>query len=165
MKPLRCLVPVALSLCLVPIILPSASSGSPTGLELLATYHVDGAGKALAWSPDGARLGVASGTGVLVISAADGTVIFNLSAPDEPGPATAVQWTPDGSKIFTSNGRGAVGAGDNGSVRAWNATTGLVMEELGTASGDCLAISPDGKWRASSGSGTGYLLELYSLVD
>ena len=159
-KPSRMLIGPILALCLLPFLAPAfAETGE---MRLLATFNVDAAGGDIAWSPDGTRLAAASGNGALVLSASDGSVLFNLTVDSIRDSVSAVRWAPDGSRIFTSYGFDA--GGYNG-VACWNASTGLVEEFWNFTGGDCLDISPDGKWMAGSGHHPGQSLLVTRISD
>jgi WD40 repeat protein/predicted transcriptional regulator len=160
MKASKHLLIAALALCL--LAMPPAASAGADDMRLLATYHVDGGGKALAWSPDGTRLAAASGNGALVLSASDGSVVFNLTVDGIRDSVSAVRWEPDGSRIFTSY---SFDAGGYGGVACWNASTGAVEEFWNHTGGDCLDISPDGKWIAASGHHPGQSLTVRRISD
>ena len=145
MKASRHLLFVLLALCLLTRMPPAA--GEPPSMQLLASYHVDGPLEDIAWSPDGARLGVATFKGVAVLNSSDGKPLFSLPPPDANATVTGVRWTPNGTIIFTSYGEWTDGAN---SVLAWNASTGARLLGPALSGGDTLDISPDGRYRAGS---------------
>jgi WD40 repeat protein len=97
----------------------------------------------LSWSPDGARLAVASIEGPLAIfSAADGALLHHL--PGHAGGTLALAWSPAGRPLAS--------AGQNGQVRLWDPETGAELAALagGAPWVEHLAWSKDGSLLASA---------------
>ena len=104
----------------------------------------------IAFSPDGGRF-VSSGQGALTIVNVDRTwaaIIWNIETVSQTAILSGHQglirdmvWSPDGTRIIT--------AGDDGTVRVWDATTGasLSVVEIGTPV-TALAISTNGQFIA-----------------
>ena len=94
------------------------------------------------WLPDGRRVVVGAGYGIYIY---DGQSLQNLMFIDTGSYITAVVYSPDGSIIFSGGPE----------IQLWDSQSG---QELGSFTGSAgtatyLALSPDGKTMASSGSG------------
>jgi hypothetical protein len=71
--------------------------------------------RAVAWSPDGTRLLTGGDGGARVWDAATAEPLHQLSGHTDW--VRAVAWSPDGTRLLTG--------GDDGTVRVWDATSGL----------------------------------------
>ena len=110
---------------------------------------------AVAWHPDGQRIATAGSAGrqntVMVWDASDGRVHFNLliERDSSAGPYQAVAFSPDGLNLVTGQ--------LEGTVRVWDARSGMGGRILGTHAREIRGIifSRDGRRLASaSGDGT-----------
>jgi WD40 repeat protein/serine/threonine protein kinase len=110
---------------------------------------------AVAWHPDGRRIATAGSAGrqntVMVWDASDGRVDFKLSIEQDSsaGPYQAVAFSPDGLNLVTGQ--------LEGTVRVWDARTGMGGGVLGTHDREIrgMVFSRDGRRLASaSGDGT-----------
>ncbi len=98
--------------------LPGGGRSTASGVSPLCplTGHT-GAVWAVAWSPDGTRLLTGSDSGAWVWDAATAEPLHQLTA--HTGGVWAVAWSPDGTRLLTG--------GDGGTVRVWDATSGLAV--------------------------------------
>ena len=99
-----------------------------------------------AFAPDGRSLAVGDGEGGLhVVDLADPSA--RRSGTGHEGAVWDLAWTRDGSTVYTT--------GDDGQVLAWDTATMTVAETFGQhqAGGQALALSPDGRYLASSDLG------------
>lgn len=88
-------------------------------LQLLIRLET-GAGRAIAWSPDGKRLATASASGTLQIwSSANGALLHSRRLQTT---ISSVHWSPDGDTI--------VAGGINGMAARWDARTGTMMAKM-----------------------------------
>jgi WD40 repeat protein len=101
-----------------------------------------GAGRCLAWSPDGRRLATGDAAAVLVHDVVHG-LTRRLDGHD--GPVSAAAWSPDGRWLAT--------ASHDGTVRTWDVATDAVPAVLRAGPGRAYAVawSPDGERIASGG--------------
>jgi WD40 repeat protein len=119
-----------------------ARSGRPLG----AALRIPVALSQLAWSPDGRRLAVAGGVGLVIWDLPSGRSMHRLTT----GSLWSLAWSPDGGQLATG--------GADGTVRRWDGSTGEPVgrplpERPGTAeSMTHVAWSPDGSWLAAAGS-------------
>ena len=97
----------------------------------------------ISYSPDGARLAVASSIGIWIYDAYTGAEISLFTGHTRP--VNSVAFSPDGGTI-------ASGSSDN-TIRLWNAVTGAQVHTLKghTTEVDSVAFSPDGGTIASDG--------------
>jgi WD40 repeat protein len=78
------------------------------------TGHIGGV-RAVAWSPDGTRLLTGGYGGARVWDAVTAEPLHQLTGHTDW--VQAVAWSPDGTRLLTG--------GDDGTVRVWDATSGL----------------------------------------
>ena len=99
-----------------------------------------GSDRAVAFSPDGKRLAVATGVGIWIY---DGQTYHELALlTGHTGVVRTVAFSPDG-KILASGE-------EDGTIKLWNLETGNVTTLAGNLFHvDCVAFSPDGKMLAS----------------
>ena len=111
--------------------------------------HVAGA-TAVAFSPDAAKLASGSLDGSIRLwDALAGTCLASISAHE--GPVNCLEFTPDSAHVLSG--------GEDASVRLWSATDGALVQTFGGQGFIATAaISPDGRWCASAGSGPGISL-------
>jgi WD40 repeat protein len=107
---------------------------------------------ALAYSPDGRMLAIASSQGLVLWDAATGARVRALAGPE---PSNGFTWV-SGTVAFAPDGR-VVAAGDRtGRIRLWNVADGTLAGEL-SPRGDLrelssLVYAPDGRTLAFAGS-------------
>jgi WD40 repeat protein len=106
--------------------------------------------KAVAISPDAARIASGYADGNIQIWNVNGEVLGHINAHD--GAVTALAYLPGGGKLIS--------AGADGAVYIWNAATGQRLASLTGHPGAifALAVSHDGKWLAAGGSGATVLI-------
>jgi len=113
---------------------------NPTDPEPVEMGHLDTRGwvEAVAWSPDGSQLAVASGRQVLV---ADPAAALTHCFDDHSSTVTDLAWSPDGSRI---------GASCYGGVRWWTIDQPDEGPRIMAWKGALLSleVSPDGRWVA-----------------
>ena len=99
-----------------------------------------GSDRAVAFSPDGKRLAVATGAGIWIY---DGQTYHELTLlTGHTSIARAVAFSPDGKTLASSE--------EDGAVKLWNLETGDVTTLVGHMYvADSVAFSPDGKMLAS----------------
>lgn len=121
-------------------------------------FVLDAKGDALAFSPDGKRLAVGSGSHIELWDPKTGDRV--LSCKGETLNARKMAFSPDGRNLAVG---GFFSETKNGGVDIFDASTG---ERVGGASGQprvrALAYRPDGKAIASAGAGT---LKIWSVSD
>ncbi len=117
------------------VVLPEAQSAlhrALAGLRIERTLPLTGAGKAVAYRPDGRRLAGAAGDGtVKVWDLATGQVVLTLAADAES--ADGVAFSPDGTRLAT--------AGQDGTAKVWDAATGQLRLTLAGHSGAVLGVA------------------------
>ena len=104
----------------------------------LGKGHISYGDRAVAFSPDGQRLAVASGIGVWIYDVATSRELALLSHTDQ---VTSIAFSRDGTML-------ASGAGDD-TVKLWNVDTGQNIATFYTGPVTSVAFSPDGKTLAS----------------
>ena len=99
-----------------------------------------GSDRAVAFSPDGKRLAVATGVGIWIY---DGQTYRELSLiTGHTGAVRTVAFSPDGKTLASGE--------EDGTIKLWNLETGDVTTLVGNLFHvDCVAFSPDGKMLAS----------------
>jgi WD40 repeat protein/class 3 adenylate cyclase len=103
----------------------------------------------LAFSPDGRRIAAPSRKGATVWDVRSGAELLSVNAHE--GLVTAVIYSRDGTRLAT--------AGDDGTVRIWNAASGdsistiRVLPRGGAAAVTALAFSADGEWLVAGAAG------------
>jgi WD40 repeat protein len=110
----------------------------PTFVERPTVNNID-------WSPDGARLAVATTRGVEIRDAATDTVLVDMPVSADDG-VIYVEWSPDGSRV--------AGAEWNmRNIRVWDADSGELLGSMETSIEDAFLIewSPDGERLISVG--------------
>jgi WD40 repeat protein/tRNA A-37 threonylcarbamoyl transferase component Bud32 len=114
--------------------------------------------KAIAFSPDGHLLAVATGAIITLREARTGKVLLAIDGySHEPD---SLAFSPEGRRLASAGGEGELGRG--GGIKLWDTATGLEVLSLGGPSEPvvCLAFSPDGGRLATSamdGSGVLFL--------
>lgn len=118
------------------------STESPVRLEAFWRAEIGDYANALAWSPDGKHVAVASVGGPVTIFEGGSGAGRQLSGHDFG--ATALSWSPDGSLAT---------AGQDGKVRLWDVRKGAERLALdgGAAWVEHVAYAPDGRYLASAG--------------
>ena len=139
------------------------------------------------FSPDGTRLAVASsiGTWIYNVRTAEDVHLFIGNTDDVHSPSfipdfspltsvKSVIFSPDGCTLAAIGGHrnGKTHLGDNGKIRLWNATTGMLRHTLTAEYGVSFVVfSPNGRILASSGfpysdeTGDGYsIIRLWDVV-
>ena len=118
------------------------------------TSWPDVAGRAF-YSPDGHQMVVEPGFGrpPEVRATTSGDLLFGLEGHDAP--TTDIAYSPDGSQIATGS--------EDGTVRLWDATTGITLLRLPEVAGGVsqVAFSPNGR-RLAAGTFTG-LVRVWAL--
>ena len=147
---------------LAAVLLAPATSraAGPDEIRLLAVYDLAGAGSDIEWSPDGTRLSATSGANITVLDASSGAAVLELATDDVLGALKAVRWTPNGSMILAAHG---FGVGGFNALYCWNSSTGSLLWRANYSGGDCLDISPDGRWRAGSQGDFGKVLGVWGM--
>jgi WD40 repeat protein/3',5'-cyclic AMP phosphodiesterase CpdA len=114
------------------------------GVELRSTFGGLGSVAAVCFSPDGTLLARAAGRVVDVRDVLTGAQAVTLVG--HRGRIRDIAFSPDGKLLAT--------AGEDGTVRVWNAHSGVELHVLSGHSGWArgVAFSPDGKLLASGGS-------------
>ena len=106
-----------------------------------------GSDRAIAFSPDGIHLAVASGIGIWIYGVETGGEVALLNG-GRPALIRSVAYSPDGTII-------AAGTGDYGQVQLWEVKSGRLFNSLVRpgpgilGNVDALAFSPDGRTLAS----------------
>jgi len=119
------------------------NTGSPVRLETSWRAQIEDYANALAWSPDGEHVAVASvGGPISVFEDSSGDAIYKLSGHHFG--TTALSWSPDGA---------LASAGQDGKVRLWDTKEGEERLALdgGAAWVEHVAYSPDSRYLASAG--------------
>jgi RNA polymerase sigma factor (sigma-70 family) len=129
----------------------------PSGTKL-GTIKVGGAVKSLAFSPDGRRLGSASGNdlydGWVTEVPGHGAAVWEVATQKRllrleghTGGVNTIAFSPDGKQVATG--------GNDRTVRFWDSNTGKELRQLPVQAMavDCLAYSPDGATLATGGGG------------
>ena len=116
----------------------------------------------VAYSPDGRRLAVDSGDGMVrVYDAVTGKLFFSISAHSTPGiVGVSVAFSPDGTRLAT--------AGTEGTASLWEARAGEQLLVIPAHGGliATIAFSPDGnKLATSSADGTAKVWDISTTVD
>lgn len=111
----------------------------PRGSVALDDYLLD-----IAWSPDGASLGVIGGEGKVALVSHEASALRAETLGEHMLGALAIAWSPVGSSFVTS--------GQDGAIEIWNGTDGSRVRTLRPAKSATtqLAYSPDGKRLASA---------------
>ena len=109
----------------------------------------------LAWSPDGTMLAIASGGMVEIWDPLTATLLFCLSAQEQP--ICRLCWSPDGKQLATGDELGA--------IRLWEASAGAkpVVRRGRVSCVLSLAWSPDGRWLAVGDNHRG-MLDVWDVV-
>jgi len=127
-------------------------------LVMEATHQPNWTGAA-EFGPSGERLLTAGAEGSLrVWDVETGGLVMLLEG--HTGPVEGAGWSEDGSLIFS--------AGLDGTARIWDATTGaMVLKLSGLDEFPYVAMSPDGRWLATSSGGTAkiWALDVEELID
>jgi WD40 repeat protein len=120
------------------------------GAPPLGLLEQSGGVKAIAFSPDGRLLAVASGTTITLRDARTGNVVVTVNGyAHEPD---CLVFSPDGRRLASGGGEGELGRG--GGTKLWDMATGMEVLTLGGPSEPvrCVTFSPDGgRLAASSG--------------
>jgi len=74
----------------------------------------------LKWSPDGTKIALATGAGIIISDATNGQVLTNILVP--PLGISSIEWSPDGEKI--------AGASWDSNLNIWNAINGQLLQIL-----------------------------------
>ena len=147
-----------LSLLLISVLLPQsvyAQDYARWGLPEGATARLGkGSISDVAYSPDGERLAVASSIGIWIYNAHNGAEIDLLTV--RTSWVESVAFSSDGFTLYSGSG--------DGTVRLWDAVTGAHKRTL-KVSGDCVAISPDGRTLAVAGNWPTYAIRLWDVVS
>ncbi len=114
---------------------------------LLMSYHLHGAVKAVAWSPDNKKLAAGDASGLITIwDSVTHKVIQQISGS---GPILSLAWSPDGRHLATAADQ------YSSSVAIWDMKgtqiqSCMLSNDVGTV--NAIAWSPDGKQLALAGS-------------
>ncbi len=143
--PTSTLTATAMGSLLSPTPLPSATASpipTPTSLPFLR-YPPNELVLALAWSPDGKLLAVATGQSVHLV---DANTLAELRTLSVGAWAGSLAFKPDGSLLAL--------AAKDGTVQLWRPSDGQQLCKLDAHHPDAksVAFSPDGRWLASTGN-------------
>jgi WD40 repeat protein len=119
-------------------------------------FQLAGGVKAVAFSPDGRALAVASGSIITLHDTKTGKILVTMNGfSHEPD---SLAFSPDGRRLASGGGEGQFDRG--GGTKLWDTATGLEVLSLGDPSDvvRCIAFSPDsGRLATSAMDGSGVL--------
>ena len=125
----------------LPQSLPAISAQNVSELSLLAQYG-EGMGMAMAFSPDGTLLVVATTRGLVFY---DGDTLEPIRTISTTHAQRALAFSPDGEWLASG--------GEDGSIRLWKLPEGILQAVMNGHEQPVfsLAFSPNGQWLASGG--------------